>query len=207
MSGYKTLRGPAEAELTEKRSVFICRVKPVSTEEEALAFLHDIRRRFSDARHNVYAYALRGNGISRFSDDGEPHGTAGLPTLDVLRKGGIVDAVAVTTRYFGGILLGTGGLVRAYSLAASMAVERAGVCERAACAFFSFTVSYADYPRVQALADRSPALRVERTEFGNGVTVYASASEEALPAVQTALRDTLCGRVSFLDGGRGYSEL
>ena len=123
MSGYKTLRGPAEAELTEKRSVFICRVKPVSTEEEALAFLNDIRRRFSDARHNVYAYALRGNGISRFSDDGEPHGTAGLPTLDVLRKGGIVDAVAVTTRYFGGILLGTGGLVRAYSLAASMAVS------------------------------------------------------------------------------------
>lgn len=127
--------------------------------------------------------------------------------MDVLRKGGIVDAVAVTTRYFGGILLGTGGLVRAYSFAASMAVERAGVCEMAACAFFSFTVSYADYPRVQALADRSPALRVERTEFGNGVTVYASASEEALPAVQTALRDTLCGRVSFLDGGRGYSEL
>lgn len=116
--------------------MFICRVKPVSTEEEALAFLNDIRRRFSDARHNVYAYALRGNGISRFSDDGEPHGTAGLPTLDVLRKGGIVDAVAVTTRYFGGILLGTGGLVRAYSLAASMAVERAGVCEMAACAFF-----------------------------------------------------------------------
>ena len=113
----------------------------------------------------------------------------------------------MTTRSFGGILLGTGGLVRAYSLAASMAVERAGVCEMAACAFFSFTVSYADYPRVQALADRSPALRVERTEFGNGVTVYASASEEALPAVQTALRDMLCGRVSFLDGGRGYSEL
>lgn len=84
---------------------------------------------------------------------------------------------------------------------------RAGVAEMAACAFFSFTVGYADYPRVQALADRSPALRIERTAFGDGVTVFASAREEALPAVQTALRDALGGRISFADGGRGYAEV
>ena len=113
----------------------------------------------------------------------------------------------MTTRYFGGVLLGTGGLVRAYSQAAAMAVEQAGVAEMATCAFFSFTVGYADYPRVQALADRSPALRIERTAFGDGVTVFASAREEALPAVQTALRDALGGRVSFADGGRGYAEV
>ena len=197
MNGYKTLRGPASAELTEKRSVFICRVRPVTTEAQALAFLAEVRKQCADARHNVYAYTIRENGIARFSDDGEPHGTAGLPTLDALRKRG----------YFGGVLLGAGGLVRAYSQAAAMAVEQAGVAEMAACAFFSFTVGYADYPRVQALADRSPALRIERTAFGDGVTVFASAREEALPAVQTALRDALGGRVSFADGGRGYAEV
>ncbi|MFR5864850.1 MAG: IMPACT family protein [Acutalibacteraceae bacterium] len=136
MNGYKTLRGPASAELTEKRSVFICRVRPVTTEAQALAFLAEVRKQCADARHNVYAYTIRENGIARFSDDGEPHGTAGLPTLDALRKRGIVDAAAVTTRYFGGVLLGTGGLVRAYSQAAAMAVEQAGVAEMAACAFF-----------------------------------------------------------------------
>lgn len=109
MNGYKTLRGPASAELTEKRSVFICRVRPVTTEAQALAFLAEVRKQCADARHNVYAYTIRENGIARFSDDGEPHGTAGLPTLDALRKRGIVDAAAVTTRYFGGVLLGTGG--------------------------------------------------------------------------------------------------
>lgn len=126
MNGYKTLRGPASAELTEKRSVFICRVRPVTTEAQALAFLAEVRKQCADARHNVYAYTIRENGIARFSDDGEPHGTAGLPTLDALRKRGIVDAAAVTTRYFGGVLLGTGGLVRAYSQAAAMAVEPGG---------------------------------------------------------------------------------
>ena len=98
MNGYKTLRGPASAELTEKRSVFICRVRPVTTEAQALAFLAEVRKQCADARHNVYAYTIRENGIARFSDDGEPHGTAGLPTLDALRKRGIVDAAAVTTR-------------------------------------------------------------------------------------------------------------
>ena len=149
-----------------------------------------MRKQCADARRNVYAYTIRENGIARFSDDGEPHGTAGLPTLDALRKRGIVDAAAVTTRYFGGRAAGTGGLVRAYSQAAAMAVEQAGVAEMATCAFSPFTVGYADYPR-GALADRSPALRIERTAFGDGVSgvrLRAGGKRSPLPTDGPATR-------------------
>ena len=113
---YKTIRNAAEDEFVEKRSRFIGHALPVTTEEEALAFIAEMKSKYWDASHNVYAYILREGGIQRFSDDGEPQGTAGIPTLDVLRKEGLTDLVVVVTRYFGGILLGGGGLVRAYSL-------------------------------------------------------------------------------------------
>jgi len=196
-----------EAEFTEKRSRFLGHVRRVETEAEARAFLDEMRKKYYDARHNCWCYVLHEGGVVRYGDDGEPQGTAGQPMLNVFQREGVENVVCVVTRYFGGVLLGTGGLVRAYSQAAAMAVEQAGVAEMAACAFFSFTVGYADYPRVQALADRSPALRIERTAFGDGVTVFASAREEALSAVQTALRDALGGRISFADGGRGYAEV
>ena len=110
MDVYRTLAGEATAQITEKRSVFISSVRPVSTEDEAAAFVAEVQKKYSDARHNVYAYVLRAGCAARFSDNGEPHGTAGLPTLDVLRKNGIFDAAVVTTRYFGGILLAPEGL-------------------------------------------------------------------------------------------------
>ena len=119
--------------MTERRSVFLGYASPVTTEEEALEFVAKIKKRHSDATHNVYAYILRGS-ISRFSDDGEPHGTAGLPVLEVLRKEDVTDAVIVVTRYFGGILLGAGGLVRAYSASARNASRLCGSASPAATA-------------------------------------------------------------------------
>ena len=119
MQEYQTLTREAQYEFTEKRSRFIGYARPVTTEQEALDFIAAIRSKHWDAKHNVYAYRLREGHISRYSDDGEPSGTAGIPVLSVLQKGDLTDCVIVVTRYFGGILLGGGGLVRAYSHAAA----------------------------------------------------------------------------------------
>ena len=109
---YKTVKIESFGEFTEKRSRFIGYCKPVKTEEDATAFINEIRAKHWDARHNVYAYSLREGNLRRYSDDGEPSGTAGMPVLDVITKNGVYDVCVVVTRYFGGILLGKGGLVR-----------------------------------------------------------------------------------------------
>ena len=116
MKSYKTIVGTAQAEYEEKKSRFIGQVAHVETEEEAVAFLDGIRSANPMARHNVYAYVLRADNRVRYSDDGEPARTSGLPTLDVIEHAGLKDVICVTTRYFGGTLLGTGGLVRAYTI-------------------------------------------------------------------------------------------
>ena len=115
MEEYKTIELEADDFFIEKKSRFIGYAKPIKTQQEALDFIAKIKSKHWDATHNVYAYVLRENNIQRYSDDGEPGGTAGVPMLDVLLKEGVVDACVVGTRYFGGTLLGAGGLVRAYS--------------------------------------------------------------------------------------------
>ena len=115
---YLTVKKYGEGELTIKRSRFISSVKPVQTEDEAIAFVSEIKAKYPDARHNVYAYIIEENNVMRYSDDGEPAGTGGVPVLDLLRKENLTNLAVVVTRYFGGILLGTGGLVHAYSSAA-----------------------------------------------------------------------------------------
>ena len=112
---YITVKSPAESSYTEKRSEFIGHISPAETNEDAINFINHIKENNRKARHNVYAYILRDGNISRYSDDGEPQGTAGIPVLEVLRKNNLTDVCCVVTRYFGGILLGGGGLVRAYS--------------------------------------------------------------------------------------------
>lgn len=125
MSGFITVSGTSSAEYCEKRSRFIAEVRHCSDEDEALGIINEIRTRCWDARHNVFAYSLHRDSLQRFSDDGEPHGTAGRPVLDVINGSGLQDVIVVVTRYFGGVLLGTGGLVRAYSKAAKDALEAA----------------------------------------------------------------------------------
>lgn len=126
MSGYLVPLQPAEAELVEKRSRFIGHVWPVETEAEARAHIEAMKKQYHDARHNCWCYRLR-DGVERYSDDGEPQGTAGVPMLSVFQKAGVTNLVCVVTRYFGGVLLGAGGLVRAYSQAAREALDAAGV--------------------------------------------------------------------------------
>lgn len=121
MESYRTVQGTAEAELEDRRSRFIAQLSFADTEEKALAFLEAVRAKHKTAAHNVYAYVLREGARMRYSDDGEPQKTSGLPTLEAIRHAGVVDCIIVTTRYFGGTLLGTGGLVRAYGGAAALA--------------------------------------------------------------------------------------
>lgn len=153
MTDFITLAGAGTGEYTEKRSVFLGYAMPVETEEAAIAFVREIRKKHAEARHNVYAYRIGAN-LTRYSDDGEPSGTAGMPVLDLLRHGEITNAVLVVTRYFGGTLLGTGGLVRAYTAAGKAALESAGtriVREMATCAV---RCAYGDYGRItDALAN------------------------------------------------------
>lgn len=169
---YLTLKKEAEAEFTEKRSRFIGYTKPVATEQEAVDFINQIRAKHRDARHNVYAYIVNDNGnlSQRYSDDGEPQGTGGMPVLDVLAKKGITNAVIVVTRYFGGILLGAPGLVRAYGKAASMAVEEAGIYKVVKCREVSVTIPYSLYDKVNNYFQKRE-LEASESSFEQDVTV------------------------------------
>ena len=156
MKSYTTIHHYASFEYEDRKSVFIGEAMPVSTEEEALIFIESIKKKYPDARHHVYAYVLRDNSIMRFSDDGEPQGTAGMPVLDIIRKNGLTDTAIVVTRYFGGTLLGTGGLVRAYTASALGAVENAEIITYDVYVTLTIETTYSDYQKF------SPVF----TEFG-----------------------------------------
>lgn len=141
-NSYKTVLKESETLIIEKKSKFISHVKPVGCEEEALEYLNEMRSRYSDATHNVYAYVIDENNIFRYSDDGEPSGTAGMPVLDAIRKQGLVDVVVVVTRYFGGTLLGTGGLVHTYGASASKGLEESEIITRVMCDVISVKLDY-----------------------------------------------------------------
>ncbi|MCQ4022213.1 MULTISPECIES: YigZ family protein [unclassified Ruminococcus] len=151
MTDYKTVSKSGVDEFVEKRSRFIGYCEPVTTQAQALEFIEKIKSKHWDAKHNVYAYILREGGIKRYSDDGEPQGTAGVPVLEVMQKMGITDAVVVVTRYFGGILLGAGGLVRAYSHGAKIAVESACPAIMQLCDNCTLKCSYNQYGRVSSV--------------------------------------------------------
>lgn len=150
MDKYITVKGSGQAEIVEKKSRFIAHIKPITSEDDATAFIEEIKKQYWDARHNCYAYQLGDrNQIQRYSDDGEPGGTAGMPILDVLRGKDIKDTIVVVTRYFGGTLLGTGGLVRAYSLSAREGIKSAGLIERIPHIRQHFIVDYTLSGKVQ----------------------------------------------------------
>ena len=192
---YLTLGGQGEIEYVERRSRFLAHARPVTTEEEALAFLEQIRSKYWDASHNVYAYSLREGQIRRFSDDGEPQGTSGMPTLEVLTKSGITDAIIVVTRYFGGVLLGAGGLVRAYSHAARMAVDAAEVLTMRPCTVGELRCDYTQYGKLAALL---PAMEgvVEDTIFEADVCLKFHIPTELCARLDKQLADATCGQVA-----------
>ena len=181
---FLTLAGPAAAELVEKKSRFIGYAAPVVDEAAALAFVQEIKARHRDATHNCYAYQAGDNDqFQRSSDDGEPSGTAGRPILEVIRGRGLKNTAVVVTRYFGGILLGTGGLVRAYGAAAKQALEAAGLVRCEPARLYALAVDYASWQRVEAFL-QSSGCEQKRVGFSDRVDVQFAAPLalcEALP--------------------------
>ncbi len=203
MQEYRTIARAAVDEFTEKRSRFIGAIQPVTTEEEAQAFIRARTKEMWDAKHNVYAYVLAGGSVCRFSDDGEPQGTAGIPALDVLRKENLTDCVVVVTRYFGGVLLGGGGLVRAYSHATKLAVDAAGIVRMCPCVYAAVVCDYAQYGWVPALVAAAGGT-VTDTVFEDAVTVRFSLPTERLEELRAALTERSAGRLTMTVGGEGY---
>ena len=185
------MKKEASAEFVDRRSRFIARVSPVKTEEEALSFLNTIRQDHS-ATHHVFAYRLRERNFARYNDDGEPSGTAGLPVLDILERGDITDAIIVVSRWFGGTLLGTGGLVRAYSTAAKMAVEAAGVVEMGLAGFYTLNITYGDYDKVIRMA-RETGVIIDDSQFSEEVSLQLIATDLVAAEFSDKLRELTRG--------------
>lgn len=196
MQEYKTVEKEASDFFIEKKSKFIGYAKPVKTQEDALEFISKIKSKHWDATHNVYAYVLRDNNIQRYSDDGEPSGTAGVPVLDVMLKESLVDVCVVATRYFGGTLLGAGGLVRAYSHTSKIALEAAGIITMAQCSVMSAEVDYSFYDRLNILLSDFSAVILD-TSFSDKVCVEFSVKENIVDLLNAKLIDVSNGKYAL----------
>ena len=183
-----------EAEFVEKKSRFIGRVWPVDTEEEALAKIQEMKKKHYDATHNCWAYIIR-DGAVRFSDDGEPGGTAGMPMLQVLQREGLFNVVCVVTRYFGGILLGAGGLTRAHSKGARDALCAAGYAVMGQWAVVSIPCTYAMLERVK-LEVAAQDGTVDDTEYGADIRLTVSLPAERVDALQDRLTELSAGNIA-----------
>lgn len=199
MADYIIPAGYGEAEYIDKKSRFIGQVQHVESVSEAMAFIESVRKKYADATHNVWAYVLA-DGQMRWSDDGEPGGTSGQPTLNVFRSALVCDVACVVTRYFGGTLLGSGGLVRAYSKAASMALEAAGRARMAEWRSVAVECSYAQYERVRRLLEGMGAADMDGS-FGEFVTVSALLPLDAAQAVSARLTDMTAGSARVAELG------
>ncbi len=202
MEEYLVPSGEGVDELIEKRSRFIGHIWRTDTEEEALAAIRSTRERLWDARHHVYAYLIRG-GAMRYSDDGEPQGTGGMPVLDVLRRQELNNVCCVVTRYFGGILLGTGGLVRAYSKAAALAVEDAGISIMRLWQRIAISCPYSLYERVK-LEIATYEGSIVSTDFGSQVELCARIPLGKAEAFSTRLIDLSSGKLRPILGAQEY---
>ncbi len=192
MTEYLIPSGAGEAELTEKRSRFLGHVRPVETEDEARAFIAEMKKKYYDARHNCWCYLIRG-GPERYSDDGEPQGSAGIPMLEVFRREGVTNAVCVVTRYFGGVLLGTGGLLRAYTQSAKDALDAAGLSVVRRWLEASVPCPYAMLERI----------KIETAAFGGSVDGLDYGAEVTLRVLLPEERaKDYCARIFDLGAGK-----
>lgn len=205
MDTYKTVNEFAFDELVEKRSRFIGYCKPVSTQDEAIAFINEIKSKHWDARHNVYAYVIKDEGVSRYSDDNEPQGTAGIPVLDAIRKRDITDCVVVVTRYFGGVLLGAGGLVRAYSAAAKLAIDAAGEREMIMCSVCELSCSYTMYGKMPSLISKFGGC-IDDSSFTDDVSLVFHLPEDNLPAFNKALSEESSGNYQAAETDKKFFD-
>ncbi len=191
---YTTIKDFSKDSFVEKKSEFIGYICPVKTNDEAVEFINEIKSQNRKAKHNVYAYILRDNNITRYSDDGEPQGTAGMPVLDVLQKEGLTDVCVVVTRYFGGVLLGGGGLVRAYSHACKLAVDSAVKMEMHECFEAVLKFDYTLYGKVEYSLPEFD-VKVLSSSFTDSVTIELLVKEEKFEKLKEKLIDITNGKI------------
>lgn len=206
MKEYKTVEFESSDEFTEKKSRFIGYVKPVKTQAEAVEFINSIKSKHWDATHNVSAYVLKENNIQRSSDDGEPSGTAGVPVLDVLLKEGLVDVCVVVTRYFGGTLLGAGGLIRAYSHGSKIAVEAGHIITMAPCKIITVSVDYSFYDRMNIMLGDFGA-NIENSEFADKVNIEFSLKESLVDNLSKTLTEQSNGKYTLNIIGEKFAKV
>lgn len=204
MAEYYIPAQDSETEFSEKRSRFIGHVWHVETEEEAREKIAEMKAKYYDARHNCWCYLIRKGGITRYSDDGEPQGTAGQPMLEVFRREGVENVCCVVTRYFGGILLGAGGLVRAYSHTCALALNAAKVCEMHPTVRYMAEVAYPLWDRVQHQLKSLP-VRLENPEFTASVGFELAMKETDEARVREELTRVTDGRMEWLKTEETYS--
>ena len=202
---YFTISKPASDSFIEKKSEFIGYIAPVKTNDEAVAFINQIKAMHRKARHNVYAYILREDNISRYSDDGEPQGTAGVPVLEVLQKRGLTDVCVVVTRYFGGILLGGGGLLRAYSHAASIACDAAHIMDMRLCHRLTIKTDYNLYGKINYILPNFDVITMN-SDFADAVTLEILVMSEKLDSLRKELTDVTNDSAEVTDLGELYEN-
>ena len=206
MSDKKEIYTPGEGEYTEKKSRFLGIVSSVKNEEEAVAFIEAKRKQYHDARHNCSAYILEdenGRILSRYSDDGEPQGTAGMPILEVLEGAHLVNTICVVTRYFGGVLLGTGGLVRSYTNAAKAAIDNAALLEKHEGLPLTITTDYNGYGRIEYLL-RQEDIPIADTSYAVDVDISCVIPFDKKESLEAKLSEATGGSV-LLDYGEKRS--
>ena len=206
MAEYKTIKKRASDEFVEKKSRFIGYIAPVETEDEAIAFINEIRTKHRDATHNVYAYSLRAGQIKRASDDGEPQGTGGVPMLNVLNGHELVDVCCVVTRSFGGTLLGVGGLVRAYTEGAKIAVAAGGIKTVAESADVKVQCDYGLYGKIEHFINEHGILMVG-SDFGADVSVTVRLRTEDVPAFEHDIVELTSAKAKTEIISRGWNEM
>lgn len=202
---YITVKSPAESSYIEKRSEFIGHISPAETNEDAINFINHIKENNRKARHNVYAYILRDGNISRYSDDGEPQGTAGIPVLEVLRKNNLTDVCCVVTRYFGGIFLGGGGLVRAYSHSTALAIEAAEVLKMYKCSELILSLSYDLYGKITYIFSDYEIKQIN-SDFSDGVKITARVKSELEKPFCNKLTDITFGKIKINKTAEIYDD-
>ena len=206
MGDYITISGSAEAEYVEKRSRFIAVACHCATEKEALEFIEKQRTKYWDARHNCFAYSVKEEGINRFSDDGEPHGTAGKPMLDVILGSGVTDVAVVVTRYFGGVLLGTGGLVHAYSKSTKDALNLAVKVKRVKVTQLETVCEYTDHAKLTSLISTVSGI-IEDTEYTDKVKITYIIEENSVSDFLNKLEKKFSARVKAKEICEKYVEI
>jgi len=196
MESYITISKRSIFEYEDRKSRFIGEAMPVESEAEALAFIDDVRRKFPDATHHVYAYVIKENSIMRFTDDREPQGTAGMPVLDIIRKNGCTNVAIVVTRYFGGTLLGTGGLVHAYSAAALGALRAAEIITYDIYREYSLECTYSDYQKLGTVF-AGFSFRQDDAIYADNITIIGRVVKKDADEFEQKLVQVTSGRIKI----------